>query len=349
MFPGLTSNLVRAGLQTKEVSPPFAGATAPLTCLALSPEDSPSLLFAGSWDRVIHSWSIAQRAPRRKFVGHSDFVKTLASTRLASTGAEVLISGGADGRIIVWDIHTGNKIHVVKAHLRGVLDLTVLPSHFSSEFSSAGTTATILFGAGSVGEIRRFAITGDKIEEIEAEKAIQVHETSIYKLLFDADGDLWTASADGDVVCLGREKEWNEEMRIQTGGGWARGVAIDEIGGWVLSGGRDEDVKVWERGTGKFHHGFFGHYDEITGLVVLPGEVLVSVSLDGTVRQWSLKAADLQVAKAKAAEMEERRAKGDGEEEIEEDGGVSKRGEHTDTFVTEDEERELAELLEDDD
>lgn len=279
-------------------------------------------------------------------MGHGDFVKCLASTRLSPTGAEVLISGGADGRIIVWDIQTGNKIHVVKAHLRGVLDLALLPVHFSPESGQVGTT--ILFGAGSVGEIRRFAITGEKIKEIEAEKTIQIHETSIYKLLFDADGDLWTASADGDVVCLGREKGWGEEMRIQTGG-WARAVAIDEIGGWVMSGGRDEDVKVWDRGTGKLHHSFFGHYDEITGLLVLPGQVLVSISLDGTIRQWSLKPADLQAARTKAAEMEERREKGDGGE-IDEDGVSGPRGHMAaNTFVTEDEERELAELLEEED
>lgn len=236
---------------------------------------------------------------------------------------------------------------MLKAHLRGVLDLAVLPPlHLSSESDPTGTT--VLFGAGSVGEIRRFTITGEKIEEIEPDKAIQTHETSIYQLLFDADGDLWTASADGDVVCLGREKGWAEEMRITTGG-WARGVGIDEIGGWVLSGGRDEDVKVWERGTGKLHHAFSGHYDEITGLVMLQGQLLVSISLDGTIRQWSLKGVDLQAAKTKAAEMEERGGggKGNGGEGIDEDG-VSGRGGHAaaNAFVTEDEERELAELLE---
>lgn len=221
--------------------------------------------------------------------------------------------------------------------------MIVLPSHFSSE-SKSDSAGAILFGAGSVGEIRRFAFTADKIEEINAEKAIQVHETSIYKLLFDADGDLWTASADGDVICLGREKGWAEEMRIKTGG-WARGIGIDEIGGWVLSGGRDEDVKVWERGSGKLHHIFSGHYDEITGLVVLQGQLLLSVSLDGTIRQWSLKPADLQAARTKAVEIEECSGNGDGGEIDEE--GVSKRGAHAaaDTLVTEDEERELAELL----
>lgn len=274
------------------------------------------------------------------------------------TGAEVLISGGADGRIIVWDIHTGDKVHVLKAHLRGVLDLTVLPPpppHFSSEPGSAETENHILFGAGSVGEIRRFALTRAKISELDAEKAIQVHETSIYKLLFDADGDLWTASADGDIVCLGQEKGWAEEMRIHTGG-WTRALAIDEIGGWILSGGRDEDVHVWDRATGKLHHTFSGHYDEITGLVVLQqgqGQVLVSISLDGTIRRWSLKAADLQAAKTRAAEEKLKKEEGeerggDGGGAIGEDGileGGRSTSTRTDTLVTEDEERELAELL----
>ena len=246
-------------------------------------------------------------------------------TRLSVTGDEVLISGGADGRIIVWNVATGNKIHVLKAHLRGVLDLAVLPpseSEFAPPVGGRTTTQTILFGAGGVGEIRRFAITPEeqqiKIEEVEPEKPIQAHETSIFKLLFDADGDLWTASADGDVVCLGlglnqqqhqqlkKENGWTAEemMRIKTGS-WTRGVAIDEIGGWVLSGGRDEDVKVWDRASGELYHVFRGHFDEITGLVVLQGgprQVLVSTSLDGTVRRWSLKGKDLQAAKQKQEE-----------------------------------------------
>lgn len=286
---------------------------------------------------MIHSWSIPQRSPRRKFAGHGDFVKCLTSTRLSLTGAEVLISGGADGRIIVWDISTGNKVHVLKSHLRGVLDLIVSPPHFSLESGSAGT----LFGAGSVGEIRRFGFMGEKIEEIEPEKPIQVHETSIYKLLFDADGDLWTASADGDVVCIGREKGWAEEMRIKTGG-WARGVGIDEIGGWVLSGGRDEDVKVWERATAKLHHTFSGHYDEITGMVLLD-QLLVTISLDGTIRRWSLKPGDLQAARAEAAEKKERGNRGEIEDDVPERGDSA-----AETLVTEEEERELAELLEED-
>lgn len=38
-------------------------------------------------------------------------------------------------------------------------------------------------------------------------------------------------------------------MRIRTGGGWVRDVSVDEMGGWVVGGGRDEEVRVWDRGV----------------------------------------------------------------------------------------------------
>lgn len=101
--------------------------------------------------------------------------------------------------------------------------------------------------------------------------------------------------------------------------------------------------------TGKLHHTFSGHFDEITGLVVLPAQrLLVTVSLDGTVRRWSLQARDLEGAK-RAAEMEkEMGAQGEGKGEeglmMMMMGGEGEEG--VGEVVTEEEERELADLME---
>lgn len=292
-------------------------------------------MFAGSWDCLIHSWSISTRSRLRTYAGHSDFVKAITTLRLLSCGSEVLISGGADTRIIVWDIATGAKLHVIKAHSRGVLELAVLPTHVSFGTNNEAT----LFSADSLGEIRRFDLTKQNVTEVESEKPIRVHETSVFKLVFDEDGDLWTASADGDVICLGREKGWSEEMRVKTGS-WVRGVAIEEIEGWIVSGGRDEDIRVWERGSGRLYHHFSGHYDEIMDMVLVE-QMLITVSLDGTVRRWSLKARDLAAARRETEE--EARNEGLMKEPVKVADGA--RGE---TVMTEEEERELAELMEDD-
>lgn len=90
--------------------------------------------------------------------------------------------------------------------------------------------------------------------------------------------------------------------------------------------------------TGELHHVYSGHFDEITGvvLVVAPGQqqnMAVTVGLDGTIRRWSLHPAKLEDARRKMAQEAENG--GDGEEEGEEKG----------TLMTEEEERELAELM----
>ncbi len=86
--------------------------------------------------------------------------------------------------------------------------------------------------------------------------------------------------------------------------------------------------------TGKLDHTFEGHYDEITGLVVM-GQTVVSVSLDGTIRRWSLKAGDLDAAKKEAQEEKE-------------GGGLEKEEEVEERLMTEEEEKELAELMDED-
>lgn len=145
----------------------------------------------------------------------------------------------------------------------GVLELAI-PRPIADPWTTGGAddshrdandmTPVTLFTAHTLPSIRRFSLTLDpatSLVEIAPDKPITVHETSVYGLHFDGDGDLWTASADGDVTCLAREKDWQVvEMRINTGGGWVRGVAVDDEGGWVISVGRDEEVRVWDREVG---------------------------------------------------------------------------------------------------
>lgn len=98
-----------------------------------------------------------------------------------------------------------------------------------------------------------------------------------------------------------------------------------------MSGGLLADVRSQ---TGKLVHTFEGHYDEITGLVVM-GQTVVSVSLDGTIRRWSLKAGDLNAAKREAQEEKE--------------GVGLERGEKfEERLMTEEEEMQLAELMDED-
>lgn len=81
--------------------------------------------------------------------------------------------------------------------------------------------------------------------------------------------------------------------------------------------------------TGNLYHTFSGHFEEVTGLLMM-GSTVVSVSIDATIRQWSLKADELQRAIEQAKNpTEDEKAKPNGQ-----------------SMLTEEEEQELAELME---
>lgn len=81
------------------------------------------------------------------------------------------------------------------------------------------------------------------------------------------------------------------------------------------------------------HHTFSGHFEEVTGLVLV-GSTIVSVGIDATIRQWSLQPEELrqavELAKMTTQEKEEIAAP------------------DAESMLTADEEAELAELMGDD-
>ncbi|PLB42774.1 WD40 repeat-like protein [Aspergillus steynii IBT 23096] len=305
-------------LETGDTAAIYKGPSAPITSLCFSPDGRS--LFAGCWDKLIWSWDVASREPKLKYDGHTDFVRSVASARL--NGQDVLISGGADAQILVFDIATGKRISVLKGHAKGIQDLVVDPVSLESDGQEF-----IVFSAGSDREIRQFDIaTGSR--DLTGTDALLAHDTNVYKLFFDRDGDLWTASADKTTKCLVREDGWKPNLTL-THPDFVRDVVVYEQGGWIVTACRDEEVRVWNRSTGKLHHTFSGHFEEVSGLALV-GSTVVSVSIDATIRQWSLKPQDLQeaVERAKKTTPEE-----------------DEQPQNSGSMLTEEEERELAELM----
>ncbi|KAE8350514.1 WD40-repeat-containing domain protein [Aspergillus coremiiformis] len=312
---GTVRNII---LETGETAALYKGPTAPVTSICFSPDCR--LLFAGCWDKYIWCWDVASKEVKQKYEGHTDFVRAVVTTRLQ--GRDVLISGGADAQLLVFDIASGERLSVMKGHAKGIQGLAVDPVSLESD-----SQELVVFSSGSDREIRRFDIAGGS-KDLTGTDAILVHDTNVYRLFFDRDADLWTASADKTAKCLVREDGWKPNLTL-THPDFVRDVVVDEQGGWVVTACRDEEVRVWNRSTGQLHHTFSGHYEEVTGLVLL-GSTVVSVSIDATIRRWSLKLEDLQIA-------------------IERAKGTSANDEqqpNAESMLTEEEERELAELLE---
>lgn len=257
-------------------------------------------------------------------------------------GFQCLISGGSDAKIMVWDTATGERLYTLRDQtdtMMAVQDLTIDPEDSTD-------SEVILVSSSSDPHIRRWRISLSSASQIldsaeqtqgkPTRQTILEHETSVYKILFsgdDDDTDLWTASADGSAKCLSRARNWSTEETYEHGD-YVRAVVVTTD--WVVTAGRNEDVKVWDRATGKLWHVYEGHYEEVTGLVVLAGEKkVVSVSIDGTVRTWGFSKSDLE----KAIKEKEEAAKGGAKE----DKVAAKQ-----SLLTAEEEAELAELMDSD-
>ncbi|KAL5594041.1 hypothetical protein BROUX41_001093 [Berkeleyomyces rouxiae] len=339
------SKVRRVNLETGAVSKSYSGPTAPVTCLAATK----TVIAAGSWDKTIHQWDIASGKPVGKpLAGHSDFVKALVWTTL--DGVDVLVSGGADKKLIVWNSQTGTQLYMIQ-------DPTIAMGsvqHLAIDPVLSTASAAVIVSAGSDPHIRRWRISlasHEQLRETQSAAApgapaadqptICVHETGIYRLHFatasgDDEVDLWTASADGTAKCLSRARGFAPEDTI-VHGDHVRAVAVTES--WVVTAGRDEDVKVWDKASGKLAYALYGHFDEVTDLLLVTdprdlSQKVCSVSIDGTIRVWPLKRKELD---ALVDEMR-KDVVADDEKDEEKDEGL----------MTAEEEAELAALMEDD-
>ncbi|KAK4459941.1 WD40-repeat-containing domain protein [Cladorrhinum samala] len=320
----------------------YKGPITPVSCVAVGGPGN-GTLFAGSWDKTVWSWDLASRAVGRKYVGHSDFVKAVVCAKLGPK--DILISGGADKKIMVWDIASGARLHTLQdgvINMLSIQDLVV-------DHASSSENEVALISASSDPHIRRWKIRLDGWEQViehspdapgTERRTILEHATTVYKLVLDHQGDevdLWTSSGDGTAKCLSRIKHFACDDSFQHGD-HVRAVAVTEQ--WVITAGRDEDIKFWDRTTGKLYCSLLGHYDEVTELVLLgsssdgQAERVCSVSIDGTVRCWPLTKTRLD------AEVKEQ------EKPIEAENPEESK---TEGLLSAEEEAELAALMEEDD
>ncbi|KAK2039692.1 WD domain-containing protein [Colletotrichum somersetense] len=342
----------RVDTETRTVTAKYTGPSVPVTCLATGGASN-NVLFAGSWDKTVWSWDLATRRPLRRYDGHSDFVKAVVCGRLG--GKPVLVSGGADKKIIVWDVDSGRKLHTLQDPTTAMMSL----QHLAVDPVLSTADEMVIVSASSDPHIRRWRVALDSYsqlpvvdddddaaaEERKEKLTIQEHETSVYKVLFDAAGDevdLWTASADGTAKRLLREKGFAADDVFEHGD-FVRAIAL--AGDCVVTAGINQQIKVWDRTSGALRAVVDAHFDEITDLAVLrdpaagAADVLCSVGIDCTLRTWPLDRRGLD------AVVEEIRAAA---EAVPEDAQAEPAKKEGDGLMTAEEEAELAALMEDD-
>ncbi|KAJ1979061.1 hypothetical protein H4R34_002974 [Dimargaris verticillata] len=317
-------------LKTGQVRRVFRGHTGPITSVAVyevigkpdtdmthgadscapsqgAVESAPlSWVVTGSWDKSIRVWD--QRSGECLYVlaGHSDFVKSLALApggrhcRVAATnngqtpsGHPWLFSGSSDATIRQWDLATRKCVRVLQGHSRAVDALAYEP-HFNTLFSASSDTSIRQWNVHTGEQLREFKGHLTSVFSIYLFSETPCYDNRVaYSHVADqgsglAEDDyyeLWSVSADKTALQWSMAKA--QPVTTLTHSDFVKAVLVTQA--HVVTGSCDEQIRVWDKASGKCLKTLVGHFDEVGCLGHAGGDTLVSASLDGTVRKWSLK------------------------------------------------------------
>jgi len=263
----------------------------PVRAVAFSPDRQ--FLATSGGDRAIKIWDMrnVRNAPGNAIRTQNMVVEAgdreIVSLAFSPDG-QLLASGSLNGTVRLWDWRTGQLVRTLSGHSDIVTSLSFTPDGQTLASSSGDDTI-------------RFWNVNSGVQEyiIEAEQAVM-------KIAFSPDGAHLVATGANRRVSLW---DWREEEEpIRTTDVYSRSIQslafspngellafspdMQSPGGPVPEGDRTEYNSIHLLNAEDFSligEPLRGHNDYITDLVFSPsGQLLASVSLDGTVRLWDI-------------------------------------------------------------
>jgi len=225
--------------------------------------------------------------------GHVDFIKSLT---ILPTTPPLLVSTSSDKTFCIWNLAPLSRdaspvcVQVVREHSRPVQCATwraVLDA------DDRPTGVLTLWTADSMGFIKQWRLENSKAVFV---KDIKVHETSISQL-YAVDDGLWSGSMDNTAAY---HTFGQSNALVIPHARYVKSILpLPDLPGGrslVLTGSADEEIRVWDVSAipdeaPKLLSVVSGHCGEVSTIRSSPalGPILVVTgSLDGTLRRWSL-------------------------------------------------------------
>ncbi|KAF9099519.1 cross-pathway control WD-repeat protein cpc2 [Mortierella sp. AM989] len=78
-----------------------------VSCVRFSPNPDNPIIASVGWDKIIKIWDLDYERPRTNFIGHTDYISTIAF----SPDSSLCASGGCDGITMLWDVNRNKYLY----------------------------------------------------------------------------------------------------------------------------------------------------------------------------------------------------------------------------------------------
>lgn len=201
----------------------------------------------------------------------------------------ILATGSSDGSVRIWDIETGETLHVLSRHHYGVIALAFSPS--GKIIASGGYDNKInLWNVSSGEHIKTFSIYPMGVTDL---KWLADEESLVV-----AGGEYMGVETD-----YGQPEKYlqilntsNSQILKQFLGHQEAvvSISISDDGVYLLSGSKDNSVRLWDIESGTQINVFQGHTDIVTSVIFsIDQSSIMSASLDGTVKLWDYQSGEM--------------------------------------------------------
>jgi hypothetical protein len=232
---------------------------------------------SGSADMKIRVFDIEQNMPTRILSEHTAEITAISINPIN----DFIASGSKDNAIKIWD-NTKSKTSIltIKGHQKEITALAYSPDGKLLFSSSADNT--IKFWDATSGELK---------------KSLETTLKGVTSLTISSDGKYIAAGGKNGTIII---YTYTGEKVIELVGYKSEitTIGISGDGQYVAGGGKDKEILIWRLDNGQIEKNYMAHDNFITGLVFSSdGEMLVSASLDGSIKEWDMK--DLNIGKKK--------------------------------------------------
>lgn len=178
---------------------------------------------------------------------------------------DILVSGGCDRDVRVWDISTGRSVHTLRGHTSTVRCLKM--SDQNTAISGSRDTTLRIWDIPS--GMCKNVLVGHQASV----RCLAIHGDLVVSGSYDTTARIWSIS---EGRCL----------RTLTGH-FSQIYAIAFDGERIATGSLDTSVRIWDPKTGLCSAILQGH-TSLVGQLQMRGNTLVTGGSDGSVRVWSL-------------------------------------------------------------